>query len=87
MGFLQVIFKGCQYFILRVELTKLHQEETGENVKFDNFSEMSLIVLFTVVCSAVACCYWNSVLRACYVFFSVRWRFGTFHRGITKPFL
>ena len=41
MGFLQVIFKGCQYFILRVELTKLHQEETGENVKFDNFSEMS----------------------------------------------
>ena len=44
MGFLQVIF----YFILRVELTKLHLEETGENVKFENFSEMS-IVLFTVI--------------------------------------
>ena len=53
MGFLQVIFKGCQYFILRVELTKLHQEETGENVKFDNFSEMSNCFVY---CCLLCCC-------------------------------
>ena len=29
----------------------------------------------------------DSVSRACQVSQTVRWRFGTFHRGITKPFL
>ena len=29
----------------------------------------------------------DSVSRACQVSQTVRWRFGTFHRRITKPFL
>ena len=29
----------------------------------------------------------DSVSRACHVSQTVRWRFGTIHRGITKPFL
>ena len=82
MGFLQVIF----YFILRVELTKLHLEETGENVKFENFSEMSnCFVYCCLLCWCVAT--GTQFCGLANVFFSARWRFGTFHRGITKPFL
>ena len=61
------------------------QEETGENMKFEKFSEMSnCFVYCCLLCWCVAT--GTQFCGLANVFFSARWRFGTFHRGITKPF-